>query len=138
MFRFLKNSISFIVELIVVLLIGYFLFYAVIGYKQLKQSQEDPVFQQVLSDINHNETAIDILGAPIKPELLFFDHKTNHADRRETKQVDLVIPIYGTKKTATLFARLVQTGNDLHYTALFLNVDGYQKDIDLLLLGGKQ
>lgn len=134
MLRFIKNVIVFVAELLLALCIGYALFYGFIGYQALKKSQTDPVFQQVLQTINHNQTAIDILGTPITPELLFFDHKTMDTLNKDARQIDLVIPIKGPKQTATLFVQLVRKGAYWQYAMLLMNVDGYQGDIDLLLL----
>ncbi len=134
MFRFIKNVIIFVAELLLTLSIGYALFYGVIGYQALKKSQADPIFQQVLQTINHDQTAVDILGTPITAELLFFDHKTMDSFNRDTRQIDLVIPIKGPKQTATLFVKLLRKGANWQYTMLLMNVDGYQEDIDLLLL----
>lgn len=134
MWRFLKNAIVFIAELLLTLSLGYALFYGVVGYKALKKSQADPIFQQVLQTINHDQTAVEILGTPITPELLFFDHKTMDTFNRDTRQIDLVIPVQGPKQTATFFVRLIRKGAYWQYDLLLMNVDGYQEDIDLLLL----
>lgn len=116
------------------LVLAYCVFYVVSSYQTLKKLQEDPIFQQVIEQLNHNQVAMDILGNPIKPELLFFNSKTEGRRDSQAHQIDFVIPIYGPRQTATVFVRLVLEGDSWHYASLLMQVDGQETDLDLLLL----